>query len=323
MSKWQPVLAMLEAFDSYFAGRVQTDRVEIIQLLPEQLADWETSTSGQLIVDAGEMAQPTFADWQTERFFHASSSTLTFNMNKSGPQHSRFFCEAMRLILDPKRLITELGGIQECPAHGFCYRGDKAEPLEEQIDADPRQLLTQSGFNGEELHLARTADTPKMQVGLCRNARLMASGSRSTSIAGADARCIDLGSKRIFAVRRSHLCRPGRANRIASIALSFIGPHLAPQVTERVDQHIRQLLSAPCDLHREELLRELERMLQHEHALLFLLHNTLTASYPSTVKNVRFTAEGWIDFSRIWFQPSAAQLALGNYDTSKQNPTLR
>lgn len=308
----QPYLTVLEAFDEHYAGRVQTDRVEILQLLPKQLAEWTASSSRQLLVDTGEMAQPTFADWETERFFHASSSILTFNQQKTGPQHSRSFRQALSLILQPTRMLAELGGFRDGLACGFRYRDDSRERHDERCAEDPRLLIARSGYNGEQLRLCTYGRHAE-------DARWIARQCQAYGIA----LTVDLYSweeMRNAAIwAASDLLMFGAViyvDQVTQIELlqsnaGFIRPHLSPDMEARVDEQVRLVLAEPSDRRRDVLLLELERMLQQEHALLFLLHNTLTASYPTTVKNVRFTTAGWIDFTRIWFQPNAAQEALG------------
>ncbi|MGO0062663.1 ABC transporter substrate-binding protein [Brevibacillus fluminis] len=317
VTKWQPFLTVLEAFDDYFAGRAQTDRVEILQLLPEQLAEWESAAPRQLMVDTGEMAQPTFAGWDTEHFYHASSSILTFNRKKAGPQNDRHFREALRLILAPERMIADLGGFRDRPALGFRYRSGEAMPTESaKASADNiRQLIAQSGYRGEELRLStygRHADDARwiaqqcQAFGITMTVELHSWGEIRNAAIWAASDFLLFGAV-IYVEQVTQI-------ELLQSAACFIRPHLAPAVDAILDQQIGQLLAEPCDTRREQLLLETERLLQQENALLFLLHNTLTASYPSTVKNVRFTAEGWIDFSCIWFQPDTAKAALGQAD---------
>ncbi|MHA7966260.1 ABC transporter substrate-binding protein [Paenibacillus sp. CAU 1782] len=122
----------LEAFDDYFRERAWLDIIEIWHIPSDSPGDRQFSLPHSESV-AGETDTDAKRDMDS---MLDGCRYLIFNFNQPGIQHNPGFRQAMRLLLNRKLLVTELGDPRSMPANSFLVARSKKEAHESNLFAE-------------------------------------------------------------------------------------------------------------------------------------------------------------------------------------------
>lgn len=312
--KHDKTMLALEAFEHYFKGRVQVDRVEILTL-PElfqeerQLINYRYDFGAQQEgpKEEHEGALP----WRTLRRMEHGASFYTYNLTKQGPQQNELFRAALYLALPITRIAEDLNYENYMPAYSFFYdESQQHEPHNGNIE-QALQLLKQSNYQGEPLHIYATQLRPqanheaeaywlqtqwaKLGIPATVNVVPIHELTEPQYLAQADiVVCgVAFGKSPIVSLIRT-LQAP------TSFIYDFLSPTLKQNLMDTI-KRIRQ--TKDTQLHVQALL-ELENKLVHQHALHFLHHraHTVHVHAGGTLQGVRLNHNGRVDYKSLWFK---------------------
>jgi SgrR family transcriptional regulator len=82
---------------------------------------------------------------------------------------------------------------------------------------------------------------------------------------------------------------------------SFVRVHLDEEMRSQADRVVQACLREPDEQERMRVLETLEEKLREEQAVLFLLHKKIDISYSRTIRGIKVSPYGWMEFKDIWF----------------------
>ncbi|MBS4179573.1 ABC transporter substrate-binding protein [Lederbergia citrea] len=302
----------LEAFTSHFAGRPQLDRIEIARVDNEaNLWKLDKQNFERLFVNHDESFNDRHTKWQTKEEIYAGSSVLTLNLSKPGPQNSFYFRKAFHRLIDRAKMVSTLGEPRMYPSNGFQLKGLPSVIDREYNSSEVGPLLQKSGYSGEEVHLFSykrhepdalwlREECLKHGINLVVNIVDWEDMAEIQLIKNADCILFEvvLGEKEISQIHDYQFSN------------GFIRLHLGEEISGQVDMKINELLMEPNAASREDKLLDIENLLKENHAVLFLVHKKLGATFHPSVQGVHMNSRGWVDFKDIWFKSDKAKAAL-------------
>jgi SgrR family transcriptional regulator len=304
-------ICRLQAFEDYFQVRPLLDQVEI-WFLPEGLKesnqheDW-----GQVITNHhGKMRPPGQStkqeEWLQIEKVSSGSSLLTFNLKKQGPQQHINFRRAIDLVFGREQLICEMGGNRFSPSSSFLpdtFQADQIAPLDLIL---ARKLLKEMNYGGEpvllyiyENHLedSKWLQSQCAKVGIPVEIRIKTEGDmmRVDKILEADMIIYEVVIENDYDLHIIQMIKQSN---------SYLGAHLSDRLADIAVVKISEIFADKNEAGRQKRVSELIDMLGQELAFLFLIHRSFQTSYLSSVKGVTLNEMGWVDFSKIWFEPN-------------------
>lgn len=320
IAKHDRTMLVLEAFESYFLGRAELDRVEILtvpdlsreenELLRYQYnfaGSPEQTDDGDRKGTCGDSE-----DWDKLENIEDGASYFTFNMNKQGPHQNLLLRQALCLALPIERIDKEMDSERYMPAYSLFYDVSQersafrpSRPTIHQL----REWVRLSGYNGELVHICSTELRPKADHG-----PVALWLQRQWEQLGV--RC------RVSVVPIHELMRPERLAEVDVVVAgvvfaqsplvsfirtyqsdtSFILKQLAPSYRHLVDQTFSRMISG-SERAWEEML-ELEEQLLQEHFIHYLYHRShyVYVKTGSHLQGVRLTSNGRVDYRSLWFK---------------------
>lgn len=71
----------------------------------------------------------------------------------------------------------------------------------------------------------------------------------------------------------------------------------------KLDRLADKILQEPEHSGRVRNIQRIESLIRDSHEVLFLLHRTQQIMFNPMMRGVRLNPNGWIDFTKVWFQP--------------------
>lgn len=301
---------VLEAFPSYFRGRVQLDRVEL-WVFPELSRSRETEAQGFSSMHYYPVKAETsgLAKFHTFTAIERGCTYLSFQLNKQGVHRHASFRKALRLLLDRSDLVKVLGHDRFLPADGFLPKPVASSPISEEGLECVESLLAEAGYRGEPVSLwtypvlrgdfERTAEwieTQCRQAGIRLDIRILPYERLRESAGQAD--ILLLG---ILAGEDMELF-------LHNMILGDSGlwmERLPAELRESLQDNMRNRCKGARKKDSEALrfLEEVESQLKEENHMLFLYHNVLSTVIDERLRGVRLTSYGWLRFDEVWEKP--------------------
>lgn len=299
-------MLVLEAFVPYFQGRAHLDRIEI-WVVPDYKAEENgvNKERGELLYHPFEASAVTLPTWKGIEKVALGSKYITFNLNKSGPHQHPLFRTVLGRLLDPQKMIAELGGSRYLPAFGFLPGQQEVLQPKPLSERELKQLLQASGYRGEVLKLYT----------------YQGSGNEPDA-AWVKQQCKRLGIEvEVSALPIEQLKRNSVAPEADMILAgevfdddlhlglvemylrenSFIRYHASPALREMFDSKIANALQEEKKARRLKRLMEIEEELKNEQAILFLYHTRQSSTFHPSLKGVSLNSLGWVNYKDIWF----------------------
>nr|WP_027415452.1 ABC transporter substrate-binding protein [Aneurinibacillus terranovensis] len=302
VTKWSSGVCVLEAFDPHFQGRAFIDRIEII-IVPETNNEFLLEPkSNLLVVWSGEAAVHSARDWEEAEDL-CGSSLLTVNLKKEGALQDIHFRKALYHLINRQKMIVELGEPRLYPSRNFQvngrpsffdkdWKGDEALNLlsQSQYQGEPLQLFTYSRHAPDAFWLKHEYKTYGIHVHV--NLVSWRDMLKKENMEKADLILFEAllseGMIRLIEYYQS--------------SNSFIRSHLDDKLSSFVDRNISELLAEPNDESRQQILQKIEQELKDQYVMIFLVYKTVsTMSHPS-LRGVKVSPSGWVDFKNIWFK---------------------
>lgn len=312
-------ICVLEAFDAHFQGRPHLDRVEVL-IFPDtetgrlKEPDWASVMSSQ--GDAGltrldSRSYEEGSDWCREESMFACSSLLVFNQWKQGPQHDPRFRQALHQIIDRQQLIAELGEDRMYPARGFRPRPNHLQDERNKVETEEtclseqeiRDLLMASSYNGETFHLSVNMFHQEDAVWIAEHLEPFGIHVRITM------------EDQVHFGQNGQPAYDGRlfgatleTDEVGELEVYLQKNYFLTAYDEDMAGHVKKTAEAvfrePDKHRRSEMLRGLEKRIRQDHLILFLAHKKSSTAFHKSIRGVSINEYGWLDFHKIWIQPS-------------------
>jgi SgrR family transcriptional regulator len=293
---------VLKAFAGYFQGRPQLDTIEL------WITDSVPDDSMYVPLKAAASKQP---EYKCIRSKENGACYLLFNSRKFGPQQHPAFRRALALILDRARLVQSLGSDRFAPATGFHPSSMVEEAWEAPDLLELEGLLNQAGYRGETLRL-RTYS--------------VSDGAYERSAQAIAAQCEPFGIRMKAEISSRQVFHSSTADAelllmgvvagddwglfLHQMIRSDIGlwkSYLPAHTKEELEKHLEQVLMNPDGIFNVEAIRQMDVILQEEHAVLCLYHNIVSTVIHRRLRGVKLSSSGWLQFKDVWLSPRETQ----------------
>ncbi|MFC4101157.1 ABC transporter substrate-binding protein [Paenibacillus xanthanilyticus] len=307
-------MLVLEAHDHYFEGRPHIDRIEM-WVWP----NYEGIETSEIMRHDAQLLYFEASDkhgWHPSLSqVEAGSAYLVFNQAKDGISRDERFRRGIRLGLDRRRMIEELGGLRHSVSNGFRLPElTKAEGNGEDEAASramAADLIRQSGYAGETIRIYTYAMASNEQNAAWIQGACGAIGVQAEVVALPIERLADaavmLGADLIVAGEVM-----GEQPDLTLLGLytsprSFVRTLMAEADRKAVDAHIAHCLQRKDFAGRMEALAEIEERLKRSCSLLFLYHSIQTADYDPSLRGIALNAWGKVNYREVWIRRHAGQ----------------
>ncbi|GAA0350781.1 ABC transporter substrate-binding protein [Bacillus horti] len=313
--KHDKTMLTLNAFNHYFKGRVQVDRVEILTL-PELLQE-----EGELINYRYDFSEKTHrsegalkdkSSWKSLVSMENGASYFVHNLEKKGPQQSILFRQALYTALSISQIGTDLGFANYIPAFSFFAEKSKEFPVQRANLEQAQEWLKRSGYNGETIRICSTEIRPKVNLEM-----EMKWVQKQWSSIGVQSKAevipihqlakpeflsqvdivfagVTLGHHPIVSLVRT-----------LQMPMAFIYPMLHQSLKDKLNETLNVVKSTTDSDDQMNALIDLENVLIEEHALQFLFHRSHSVQVRSgtALQGVRLNDDGRVDYKSLWFKP--------------------
>lgn len=330
---------VLQAFDRYFLGRPQVDRVEF----------WFGMERAQLQEVAVPGAETAEKEWPNVTGTLPSTSVLICNLRKEGPLQKRAFRERLDALLDREALVRELGGRREQVASGFLPEGVlgslgvgiersgfgrvsslSATETPATVPEPERHVQKPSPAQAERMQVAaeqsvrHAGESPSPPPLFPEKAALRLHifewPENAEEAEWIRARCAAAGvtvEVRVYPIHEfsAHhheadliLVSWQLADDIEFTLFNYYQPGRVPhrfltdELQAEVESRTEALKREPDRTRRLEQLVGIERMLREERVMLFLYHYRLRSSYNPALGGATLSTLALLDFRHLWFK---------------------
>ncbi|MGG1660476.1 ABC transporter substrate-binding protein [Brevibacillus sp. NRS-1366] len=298
---------ILEATPNYFLGRAHLDRVEIWVVPQKDLREDFFSKEGEVHFQTFWKTQAPPDKWQELERLERGSAYLAFNLNRTGPQQHKAFRQAMDRFLDREKMIADLGGNRYVPASGFLPdEKDAAVDFAEVSRPKAQDGLEKSAYQGERLKLF-TYEGAGNENNVEWLRRHFAEYGLLLEVTVVPIEEL----KKPEILLQSHMVLSGEVfdeqwvlglMELYKSDASFLRMTWSPAFRERIDQELDLVMLEQDGECQRKRLREVEKLLREQHALLFLFHSQQQSAYHSALEGVSLNALGLVEYKNIWFK---------------------
>ncbi|AZK49108.1 ABC transporter substrate-binding protein [Paenibacillus lentus] len=298
LTHWSANQINLSVNTEYFLGRAYLDAVEIV-ILPEDIPGSSRLKWEKLIDNEARFPTKPENDWNRVEGLWKNCSLITWNRNKTGPQQSLSFRQAVNLIIDRTKLIHDEQ--QEFPARSFprdpsfasgTFRYDRDAAL---------QLLRESGYDGTPLilvtpdHLYEDAEWFAEQcdsIGISIEINCVTNNICASEDIGPEADCMltclsfaddEVCQLETYLQRQCHIYQ-----------------HMEHNLRKWIYEIIKDILATPSMEERSALFQQIEFRLHDEAQFLFLVHRKVSTYVHPSIRGLGINRLGWMDFKDIW-----------------------
>ncbi|MGU3472639.1 ABC transporter substrate-binding protein [Paenibacillus sp. D51F] len=297
---------LLQAFDSYFGYRPHLDELELI-VLPNADSLEKNDDAGFVHVMTGEQTLAEKIGWKHTGMM-SGTSLLTINRSKPGLLEDPFLRRALNVLIDRGAMAGELGFPRISPSSGFVWFNDDKGVDEFDPDAG-MELLSKSSYAGETILLATF---PRHQPDAeWISGRLLQYGVRVEVVLHTWAdmllqRSVDEADLILFEAVLSE--GPIRLLEYLQSSIGFISSHMSPGTRMRTEEILGRFKLADSEEARWNCLDEIERLLKSEGDIVFLNAKAVSAMTHPSLRDVRLSHRGWVDFRNAWVMPVHQQI---------------
>ncbi|MCY8045028.1 ABC transporter substrate-binding protein [Bacillus haynesii] len=284
----------LEAHERYFKGRAFLDRIELWYM------DGNVSSVDYGFYMEKEEQNRVCDKWHEER----NVQYLSLNANKSGPLGHKAFRKALRQIISPSDMVSELAGQRTAPAGGFLNRD-----LPPESGDDIGKLLAEGHYKGDPLLLYTFSEPDHREDASWIQKRCRRYG---IAIEVCYMKADELMKEEVIA--KADLIHDSatfsRSEEMSWLHLlltenSFLHVHL-PGEWQRKSALMRDELRFIDDhSKRISLLCEADRALAEDVYTITLYQNNIRVKAGEAIQGIALNEEGWIDFYGVWYKKEA------------------
>ncbi|MCY9446289.1 SgrR family transcriptional regulator [Bacillus haynesii] len=284
----------LEAHERYFKGRAFLDRIELWYM------DGNVSSVDYGFYMEKEEQNRVCDKWHEER----NVQYLSLNANKSGPLGHKAFRKALRQIISPSDMVSELAGQRTAPAGGFLNRD-----LPPESGDDIGKLLAEGHYKGDPLLLYTFSEPDHREDASWIQKRCRRYG---IAIKVCYMKADELMKEEVIA--KADLIHDSatfsRSEEMSWLHLlltenSFLHVHL-PGEWQRKSALMRDELRFIDDhSKRISLLCEADRALAEDVYTITLYQNNIRVKAGEAIQGIALNEEGWIDFYGVWYKKEA------------------
>lgn len=299
LTHWSSNLINLSVNTEYFLGRAYLDAVNIV-ILPEEIPGSSRLRWEKLIDNEARFPSKPEKDWNQIESLGKNCSLISWNRNKSGPQQSLSFRQAVNLIIDRRQLIQDVE--RGAPARGFLPREERLASSAFRYDRDAAlQLLQESGYDGTPLDLITTLHQSEdaswfaeqcASVGINVRINYVTVSECSDEGIGAEADCI----LTCLAFADDEVCQLETYLQ----SQSFIYNHMEHNLRRWIFGIAKEILATASIEARSALFQQIEFRLQDEAQYLFLVHRKINTYVHPSIRGIGINRLGWMDFKDIW-----------------------
>ncbi|EWH21580.1 SgrR family transcriptional regulator [Bacillus haynesii] len=284
----------LEAHERYFKGRAFLDRIELWYM------DGDVSSVDYGFYMEKEEQNRVCDKWHEER----NVQYISLNANKSGPLGHKAFRKALRQIISPSEMVSELAGQRTAPAGGFLNRD-----LPPESGDDIGKLLAEGHYKGDPLLLYTFSEPDHREDASWIQKRCRRYG---IAIEVCYMKADELMKEEVIA--KADLIHDSatfsRSEEMSWLHLlltenSFLHVHL-PGEWQRKSALMRDELRFIDDHSmRISLLCEADRALAENVYTIPLYQNNIRVKAGEAIQGIALNEEGWIDFYGVWYKKEA------------------
>jgi MarR-like DNA-binding transcriptional regulator SgrR of sgrS sRNA len=295
----------LTAHAAYYAGRPYLDGVDVI-ILPEDCLPPRMGLPEVLhheFVDNHPL-EKYIENWQTLKQLGSGCTMLNWNLRRSGPQQSEAFRRAVRMILNTRDLVSELGGDRVLPAFGFRPEASRSRSVEPFRPERVRTALRESNYDGAVIRFTahdKFAEDAQWivnrlgQWGIKVDLTLLSwADSPGCSTPLHDEDLMIYG----FVLAEDEVCEIEAYEHGESVFKSYLDDELLGWINGRIDD----ALSADNEEGRRQQLKVIEEHLRDVAAVIFLHHKEFRTYLHPSIRGVHLNTLGWVDFKDIWLE---------------------
>ncbi|SDL92158.1 SgrR family transcriptional regulator [Sediminibacillus halophilus] len=302
----------LKTFEHFFGTRPFLDEVnmyffpELYDNQPSEVVESERVNFYQY-----PYTSKSTANFQQTTVLDQGSKLLSLNGNKGRLATDTMLRKAIFHLLQPEELIRQLQGNRYLPA-GRLLRDTENDASLLRNPALVHELLNASSYQGETFHLYSYTGAGNELDGRWIQQQL--------SKAGVDVTLHFLPYEELM---RQNLDAADMLlgeqladeSRLQTYLSCFQGTHSLPahhipdQNRKRIQRMVSDNLSEKEHIQR---LQQEEAALCNNHHLLFLYRLEQFAIYPKNVENIQLNALGWVDYTKLWFNPLSVRKEIEN-----------
>lgn len=302
IDKWCEDSMELKVNESYFQGRAYLDEVKIA-FLPESIPNSSKVRWEQLINNDAKVPVQAEGDWEVIETLSNGCLLVSWNRNKTGPQQSLAFRQAINLIIDRSGMI-EFSGKQGYPARSFLPKEGTSYGIHWNDAEAAKRLLEESGYDGSLISLLATKTDYKEALWI----------QKQCASIGVP---VELKIESINALLKPEVTEDVDAMLICPIFAddevcelgiflqenSIIHQHLESGVHQWLKSILSETLAAHAREIRRALLQQIEYRLSDEAQILFLIHRKMNTYVHPSIRGLVINNLGWMDFKDIWLTP--------------------
>lgn len=299
-------IIILKANETYFKGRPFLDRVEIWNI---KAMDDKTEKSNEisLAVNTNQIAEVNYINgFEIKSNLEWNVQYLTINLCKDNPLQDIFFRKALKNILNPLKIIDDLGGDRCEAAEGFISFGN--EGIEILNYEKIKYLLKQSSYDGETINLYTFEDQDHIDdtnwiIKQCKEYGIIINATFFKAEELMDIKRI----KEADIIHDSASLSENIEISYLDLLLSddsFIKNHLDIELSNSSNNIIKQFYEIEDVNKRMELLRIIEKNIINHYNVIPLYRNRSNVHSHDMIQNLIINKSGWIDFYHIWFKNS-------------------
>lgn len=327
---------VLEVFPGHHAGRPFLDRVEMWVVPDVERLSQITELGGQeVFYFPSRVQEDRGKHLQRVEELEQGCHLYVWNFNRPGPQHDERFRRAFAMLIDPARMVKDLGGNRLRPAMGFIERPNSASMATKangpagakdgvdiaRVDQVPDPLITWSardrleeakrmlqacGYQGEALRLLTYRMNTNEENAAWLVERAAEAGVRL--VADIRDRAEFVQPKRM---QEAHLVCTGwvasedlelsEYDMLTMDSTAFRDP-LGPVWRQALDERVEALLQLPEAEDRQQAYLEIERWLEQEAVVQPLYHASISNDYHPHLQGAKMTVQGHVDFRHLWWK---------------------
>lgn len=302
---WSDNSMKLTVNEHYFLGRAYLDEVEIA-FLPAHIPNASKLNWEKLIGNDVRFHSQAGGDWNLIETLSKGCLLVSWNRNKSGPQQSLAFRQAVNLVIDRSAMINDFGQ-SGYPARSFLPTANTEFGIHRHDIETAKQLLIESRYDGAPFTLiASEADREEAHwiqqqcatIGIpvhvnCGNRNALA---HTETVLEADAVLT---------------CMVFEDDEVCELECflqenSFMHHYLEPGLHQWLVNVINEVMASSDPDRRKALRQQIEYRIQDEAQILFLIHRKLNTYVHPSVRGLVINSLGWMDFKDIWLTSGLA-----------------
>ncbi|WP_368901779.1 ABC transporter substrate-binding protein [Oceanobacillus oncorhynchi] len=287
---------ILKAFDNHFQGRPFLDKIQLWKLPETNLNPLHFFTHDNLRKDQTNGFTFTIHD--------NGSNYIIFNMNKTGIHQNRFFKQAVSEMIDSQEMVQELGEPRVAPSTSFIpERSDYKNICHSMKKA--KQLLNQSSYNGETIHLAALSFEDFLEDAHWMKRRLDEIGIK---IEVYPIKLSDFYKEDFMLSFDALYIGEGFEDNMELAILILlrneygIRRYLSPPQRDELDKGFNTIIKQPDYESFIRAFQTVEGKLKEDGTIIFTAHASNQNIFQSNLQGIQISGYGWPVFHKLWIK---------------------